>query len=126
MDIATLKKLFQLSWCAETAYGLWHSRCPSLNQCAVTSLVAQDYLGGNILRREMTNHLFHYLNQPPEGIEIDFTQDQFLFTAAQPVPAKTSVYSRFRLLRDPDIEDRYFLLKELVAINLARINIPAS
>ena len=33
------------AWGADTARGYWDKECPSLNQCAVTALVVQDYLG---------------------------------------------------------------------------------
>ncbi len=125
MDIASLKKLLLLSWCAETAYGKWHPRCPSLNQCAVTSLIVQDYFGGQLLRRKMTNHSQHFLNRLPNGLEIDLAEDQLRFIKAKPIFSETIVYSRSGLLRRFGVKKRYYLLKKLIEANAEIVQMPA-
>ena len=126
MDIASLKKLLLLSWCAETAYGKWHPRCPSLNQCAVTSLIVQDYFGGQLLRRKMTNRSLHFLNRLPGGIEIDLSEDQLRFIKAKPILYETIVRTRSSLLRHIGVKKRYLLLKAKVEANAKIILIPAN
>lgn len=125
MDVATLKKLFLLSWCAETAYGKWHPLCPSLNQCAVTSLIVQDYFGGQLLRRKMTNLSQHFLNRLPNGTEIDLAEDQLRFIKAKPLQSETKVRSRSSLLRYIGVKRRYLLLKAKVEANANILLIPA-
>ncbi len=66
------------AWCVETA-------APSTpgagtgphGQCAVTALVAQDQLGGEILRTEIPGLGSHYWNRLPGGGELDLTRAQY-------------------------------------------------
>src|SRR5216683_953841 len=64
------------AWTAETsADPRWSAACPSLGQCAVTALVIQDYLGGELMRGEVDGGS-HYWNVI-QGKTIDLTRDQF-------------------------------------------------
>jgi hypothetical protein len=111
LDLSSLKDTLAKAWCAETAYGDWSPQCPSLNQCLVTSLVVQDYLGGQVLCRKMTDGNIHYLNRLPDNSEVDLTDAQLDYLGAQPIKAKTTVYNRKRLLRFKTVIKRYLLLK---------------
>lgn len=126
MDLKMIKVLLKASWCAETAYGKWDHHIPSLNQCAVTALIVQDYFGGKILRRKMTNGNNHFLNKLPDDTEIDLTESQFIVVAAKPIKSETIVYSRSRLLRHLSVVKRYELLKQRVQDNLDKTIIPAN
>jgi len=127
MDVDTLKKLLHSSWCLETAYGGTWNRCiPTLNQCAVTALVVQDYLGGRILKRKMTNDQYHYLNLLPNDTELDLTADQFDWIKPQPMPDQTFSCGRSQLTRHKGLVIRYELLKSHVERNRIRQNIPAT
>lgn len=112
MEIETFKKILPLAWCAETAYGKWNSEVPSFNQCAVTALVFQEYFGGKILRRKMTDGRNHFLNKLPDDTEVDLTEDQFLFINAKPIRSETTVCTRKSLLRHMSVVRRYNLLKQ--------------
>ena len=73
-----LEKLIKESWSIETCYpplqSKWSAMNPSLGQCAVTSLLLQDYLGGEILYDANNDH---YWNKLSDGKEIDLTRNQF-------------------------------------------------
>lgn len=120
MDFGKLKKALQESWCAETATnGIWNQECPSLNQCAVTALVVQDYFGGELLRCLMTNGDSHYWNRLGTGNEIDLTTDQFDYIQAKPLKNDYSIRQRDYVLSFPDTLTRYNILKQLVIQALA-------
>jgi len=53
----------------------WQSDNPALGQCGVTALVAQDNLGGVILKTRYGD-LWHFYNLI-EGVSVDFTASQF-------------------------------------------------
>ncbi|RJQ15551.1 hypothetical protein C4573_05320 [Candidatus Woesearchaeota archaeon] len=57
----------------------WNNNNPALGQCAVTALVVQDYLEGEIVWAEVSVDILkisHYFNLV-DGKEIDFTRSQF-------------------------------------------------
>ena len=78
MEIELLESLFRdHGWCEETCYpelrGRWSPGCPEFGQCAVTSLVVQDILGGDIVK---CTHMHHYFNVVG-GVVIDLTKSQW-------------------------------------------------
>lgn len=119
MNLKTLEKCLLQSWSAETAQGEWTPECPSLNQCAITALIVQDYLGGDLLRCKMTNGNSHYWNRLPDGTEVDLTEDQFNFIEAKPLKDDFVIRARDYVLSFPETARRYALLKEKVACLLS-------
>lgn len=119
MNLKTLEKCLLQSWSAETAQGEWTPECPSLNQCAITALVVQDYFGGDLLRCKMTNGNSHYWNRLPDGTEVDLTEDQFNFIEAKPLKDDFVIRARDYVLSFPETARRYALLKEKVACLLS-------
>lgn len=111
MDLQAIKEKLKFSWSADTAYGSWTPACPSLNQCAVTALVIQDYFCGDILCCKMTNNDTHYWNRLPNGQEEDLTESQFRFIPAKPLKSEFSVSTREYILSFPNTVIRYSLLK---------------
>jgi hypothetical protein len=109
-----MKDVLLIAWCAETALGEWTKNCPSLNQCAVTALVIQDYFGGDMLRCKMTDGDSHYWNRFPDGTEHDFTEDQFAYIEDQPIKNDYVVRTREYVLSFPSTVTRYNLLKQRV------------
>ncbi|MGH3736016.1 MAG: YunG family protein [Micromonosporaceae bacterium] len=60
----------------------WHPGNPARGQCAVTALVLNDHLGGELLLAEVTfrdggRQGVHYWNRLPDGTELDLTREQF-------------------------------------------------
>lgn len=102
------------AWGADTARGDWSEYMPSLNQCAVTALVVQDYFGGDMLRCKLNDNDSHYWNRLPDGQEIDLTFEQFAITKQYDL-GETVVREREYVLSFPDTLARYKLLKDRVA-----------
>lgn len=98
------------AWSAETANGSWSPEVPSMNQCAVTALVVQDYLAGELLRCETRAGNSHYWNRLPSGREIDLTSPQFEHIADEPLFASTAIRERAYVLSFPDTRRRYEIL----------------
>jgi hypothetical protein len=115
MDIKRLKTAFLYAWNTDTAYqNFWDPFNPSLNQCAVTTLVAQDYLGGDIVESPMTNGGRHFWNLLTADLEYDFTADQFLLVPHDPIKQEKSLTTREALLENPKTRSRYLILKSRV------------
>ncbi len=79
MKLSELKKLLKASWSKETSADPknWTLKNPSWGQCAVTALVVQDFLGGELVRTVVEKFGSHYWNKLPNGKEKDFTRQQF-------------------------------------------------
>jgi hypothetical protein len=91
----------------------WTSGNPLWGHCAVASLLAQDYFGGELMRGALDGHpkyarlRSHFWNSIPE--EVDFTAGQYLdlkFSELLKEPR-----DRERVLSHPDTQRRYALLK---------------
>lgn len=95
------------SWAKETSADPdgWSKDNPAWGQCAVTALVVQDYLGGELLRVQASGPGFnwgHYWNRLPSGLVVDFTQRQFPLGTDF---AQLEVRERAALL-DPNVNPR--------------------
>ena len=119
MKINELRKLLITAWCAETAKGKWREDVPSMNQCAVTALVVQDYFGGDLMRRPLNDGDSHYWNRLPNGEEIDLTYDQFFYTQQYDVGGAI-IRTREYVLSYPDTKLRYELLKKRVEDEISK------
>lgn len=80
--IKKLQAAFEESWSWATSAepGLWHRENPAYGQCAASALVAQEYLGGWIVRVPYVDRGVggsHYFNILEDGRRIDFTERQF-------------------------------------------------
>lgn len=108
--------LFRI-WCRETAapgcQADWHTRHPSYGQCAVTALLLQDSLGGELMRADVPGFGSHYWNRLADGTEIDLTREQFppgtVVPAGEPAP-RSRLLEGERALAARTAE-RYGLLK---------------
>lgn len=72
--IEKLKKALRTSWSLRSST-LWTADNPARGHCGVTSLVAQDILGGEILKTPCGD-LWHFYNFI-DGKAVDFTESQF-------------------------------------------------
>lgn len=119
MDIIKLFKLLRDSWDAGSSYSSeeWTGDNPARGQCAVSSLIVQDYFGGEIMRFEAAytdgRTEKHYANII-EGTLIDTTRGQFpphtKLEESQPDLEQFKTI-RERMLSDPDTKRRYEYLK---------------
>jgi hypothetical protein len=114
-----LSSIFNKIWSAETSASPsdWTAENPSWGQCAVTALLVQDILGGEIVWAEAEladgRKISHYKNLV-DGREIDFTNQQFPPETTIPVGVpKTKTYSSTRdyVLSYEPTRKRYELLK---------------
>ena len=94
-SLADIERAIRSSWSEETcdpvALDEWSTENPSRGQCAVTSLVVQDFLGGELLLAEVLNadgsrQGLHYWNRLASGVEVDLTREQFSATEIVQAP----------------------------------------
>lgn len=102
------------SWGADTASGDWREDIPSLNQCAVTALVVQDFFGGSLLRSALDGGGSHYWNSTLYLGEVDLTFQQFALIK-QNLVGETIVRDREYVLSFPDTKNRYEILKNRIS-----------
>lgn len=93
----------------------WSEGNPLWGHCAVASLIAQEYFGGELLRGSL-EHIprykevrSHYWNRI-ENTEVDFTKEQFLDVSFKEL--KGEERNRKSILAHPSAAQRYTLLKE--------------
>lgn len=89
--VSALPAVFRECWRRETSYepGKWSPENPTHGQCAITALVVQDLLGGDLLRAKV-NGAEHYWNRLPDSGELDLTRDQFGCAPTTTVPERVS------------------------------------
>jgi hypothetical protein len=82
LDLASLSVLFRKGWSAETSSdpSKWTPQNPAWGQCAVTSAIIQDLMGGEVVWGEVRlpngRRISHYWNRIGDA-EIDMTRGQF-------------------------------------------------
>lgn len=81
--LSLIESAIRDSWCRETSATphLWENTNPSLGQCAVTALLIQDLVGGNIFKCTIPAFGSHYWNRLyqnyGQSVDIDLTRRQF-------------------------------------------------
>jgi hypothetical protein len=117
ISIELIENALRKAWSRETCYPpdqeKWSDENPAFGQCAVTSLIIQDFFGGEIL---YCKHLHHYWNKLPDGKEIDLTRSQF---GNKVRPCADKVVPREYILESESAKkvktfERYLLLKNKV------------
>lgn len=110
-DMRRTMNALRTSWCAETSsLDNWHLQHPSAGQCAVSAIIVQDYLGGEI-KKCVVNGIVHYFNVV-EGAVLDITAGQF--GSFDIDYAASRVKTKDEILRYNDTRRRYELLKAKV------------
>jgi hypothetical protein len=111
-SFATPVELYRVltdTWSAQTASPStgWTSDVPAMNHCSVTSLIVQDYFGGDIVSTK-TKGGTHFYNLI-DGTKWDLTVSQF----AEPIPFDDLVTTRETAMQDTTHE-KYEALAESV------------
>ena len=125
-SLAQIDELVRSCWSRETCDPVdqadWSPAEPARGQCAVTALVVQDLLGGELLLAEVqhadgSRQGSHYWNRLVSGLEVDLTRTQF---------ARGEVIGEPKIVRRPDdtssgrLAAQYRLLADRVASQLSR------
>lgn len=134
VDLKDIVKALEASWNYDTTFDAseWTPENPSRGQCVVSSLVVQDYLGGELLRYtvdENNLHETHYLNQLDDGTIIDTTGKQYdepVNLRMKPVNIEGFDSIRNKRLNDKITNNHYILLKNRVVSYLENLNKIAS
>ena len=107
---AELGEALSDAWSAETSFdpGQWNEQNPAWGQCAVTALIVQETMGGELVRGWVEG-IEHYWNKLPDGRELDLTWQQFPTGTQRPIP---EVVARAFVLSFPATRGRYRLLHE--------------
>lgn len=98
------------SWARDTSADSenWNLDNPAWGQCAVTALTVQDFLGGELIRMDLTGHndpkiaimRSHYFNKIGEA-ELDISSSQF---------GDINRFYQFRYSQEVSVRDRSYLL----------------
>lgn len=126
ITLTDLQEALETSWSKKTSSTplVWTPQNPTFGQCAVTTLIVQDYFGGNLIRAEVNEPgcSSHYWNQLPDGTEIDLTKDQFSKDFYEYIKKYSPKETRTReyVLSYPATVKRYKLLKQRVEEYLER------
>jgi hypothetical protein len=117
--LRTLPVVLQECWSRETSYEpeKWTPENPTHGQCAITALVVQDLLGGDLLRAKV-NGAEHYWNRLPDSSELDLTRDQFGPALTTTTPERVS---RDYVLSFSNTSRRYQQLSHLFTSALKEI-----
>jgi hypothetical protein len=111
-----LVKAIESSWCAETSNNpeKWTKENTSYGQCAVTALVLNDFVGGDIIRcmvklsdNTKVSHYFNYF----QGFYYDLTRKQFDSTVGFDL-TNNQTRTKEELLNNESTKQRYELLKQ--------------
>lgn len=120
LSIQEISLALQQSWNAQTGYagvGIWTRDNPARGQCVTSSLVVQDYLGGDIVRYAVNGDSIdetHYFNVLDDGTTIDTTGHQYtvpVVMTPKPIVLNDFSSARAKLLADKETSYRYGLLK---------------
>jgi hypothetical protein len=114
--LVRMTKALSQSWSRDTSAEpqAWSEATPARGQCAVTALVVQDLLGGELLRCDVGN-TSHYWNRLPSKREIDLTRHQF---GPDFEPRTIEERSRDYVLAFSDTRNRYGKLRKRVEARL--------
>ena len=129
-DISHITEALRASWSPETS--TWGEDLPVDNpargQCAVSSLVVQDFLGGDLFRVRANGDGIdekHYYNVLDDGTVIDTTREQYQGKVVSLTPAPVDLEGKYVSIREKVLDNeetrkRYELLRQLVNDNLQK------
>ena len=92
-----------------------HDNDPTAGQCTITSLLAQDIFGGELVCIKFKTGGTHYLNRI-NGEIVDLTRDQFTINGIDLSNAPIEPASREHCLQNADVANRYHILAKNLAL----------
>lgn len=116
-----LARVIARSWSRETSYDPsgWSEKNSAWGQCAVSALVVQDLLGGELLVGKV-NGIEHYWNRLADNREFDLTKDQFGHIKSFEGPRRVD---REFVISFPHTRRRYERLRRKVLAQLKASNV---
>lgn len=123
LSLSRLTAALRLSWRADSSFTPeeWHASNPARGQCLVSSLVVQDYYGGDLRRYRVLGQNIketHYCNILIDGTIIDTTGSQYndpVVLTVDPIALDGFISAREKRLSDDNTRAQYELLKDRVA-----------
>ena len=124
--LSDFTKALQESWSATTSYETdknWSPKNPARGQCVVSSLVVQDYFGGDIVRYAVSGEGIdetHYFSVLDDETLLDTTRSQYedkkVSMTEKPIDLAKNNFSsvRERYLADKETNYRYGILRSKV------------
>lgn len=115
--VTAVKMAVGMSWCWETASPgdapEWSEENPAKGQCAVTALLVQEVLGGDLMRCVVEGFGSHYFNRLPDGTIVDLTRKQFPEGTVVPdgEPRDREYVLESEPARNAETPERYELLR---------------
>ena len=116
-NITEFSALVSKIWSEDTSNNkdTWTEDNPARGQCAVTSLLVNDYFDYKIIKQIVTEDgtdVNHYLNLNHNNEEVDLCKSQFSKTCIFWEPIHVNSSTRDYLLSNTDTKARYLKLKE--------------
>jgi hypothetical protein len=126
-ELKDVVEALEASWNRDTAFDKddWNTENPARGHCVVSSLVVQDYFGGELLGYSVEGpgiRETHFVNQLEDGTVIDTTETQYISTVhmtLKSVRLDGFASIREKRLSDNDTRRRYEFLKSRVESYLA-------
>jgi hypothetical protein len=120
-----LRSALERAWSAETSSEPegWSPANPAWGQCAVSALVVQDLLGGELVR-SIVQDTPHYWNRLPDGREVDLSLAQF--GASPEIAREPQIRSREYVLQFQHTRQRYEALRRALSMVAAGDTPPGS
>ena len=134
IDERVLREVIERSWSKETCQepDKWTTENIAAGQCVPTALVVQDFLGGKIIRLDLSKSKnqtvaevrSHYFNEI-DGKRVDFSEKQFKWLLGEvrlllKSPKNVSECERENLLESKCNSSRYLILRSAVLKNLEK------
>lgn len=119
-----LKQAIKESWSKDTTYeeirDKWTKENKSYGQCAVTALLIQNYLGGEIYKADVKGEKYsHFWNVLPNGEVVDLTKKQFGNKEIKFI--NVEIKDRGELMKNKDLKNRYEILRSRVEKYISKI-----
>lgn len=119
IKLQDLMSALEASWGRDTAFDKndWSSENPARGHCVVSSLIVQDYLGGELIGYSVKGEGIdetHFVNRLTDGTIVDTTKSQYIHAVSMtPKAVNFDGFSSIRekRLSDDDTRRRYELLK---------------
>lgn len=123
-DILHITEALRASWRPETSTlgDDLPADNPARGQCAVSSLVVQDFLGGDLFRVRVSGDGIderHYYNVLDDSTVIDTTREQYQGKPVSLVPEPVDLEGKYASIREKSLDNedtrrRYEVLRRLV------------